>query len=110
MDNFFLKNLIVKEFQWDKGNHLKNLKKHDVSNFECEEVFFNQPLINETDEGHSIDEARYSVLGKTSDGRRLFVVFTIRGKKIRVISARDMNRKERSIYEKAEESYSEIQE
>lgn len=104
------KNTPVEEFEWDKGNEFKNQDKHDVSNPECEEVFFNQPLITSNDEKHSTDEARYHALGKTNETRLLFVVFTIRGNKIRVISARDMNRKERTIYEKAEEEYSKIQE
>ena len=85
-------------FEWNKGNIEKNWERHKVSFVECEEVFFNKPFIVKEDKPHSKKEARYYVLGKTDMGRLLFVVFTIRGNKIRVISARDMNRKERKIY------------
>ena len=87
-------------FEWDKGNDAKNWKKHSVSYLECEQIFFNQPLITQHDEKHSITETRYYALGRTDANRRLFVVFTIRNNLIRVISARDMNRKERKVYEK----------
>lgn len=86
-------------FDWDEGNRDKNWLRHRVSQGECEEVFFNQPLLTLADERHSASEARYYALGITNAGRRLFVVFTIRGSLLRVISARDMNRKERKIYE-----------
>jgi len=100
----------IQGFQWDKGNILKNMEKHRVSNSECEEIFFNHPLIVADDEQHSGIEKRYFALGKTTDGRRLFVVFTIRQETIRVISARDMSKKERNIYEKQEDADSRIQE
>ncbi len=85
-------------FDWDKSNIEKNWERHRVTHIECEEVFFNNPLVVEEDEPHSIGECRYYVLGRTDKGRLLFVVFTIRDNKIRVISARDMNRKERRLY------------
>ena len=89
----------VTGFQWDKGNSHKNWKNHKVSDSECEEVFFNQPLLMAIDEAHSeYDEIRYVALGRTNRGRRLFVVFTIREELIRVISARNMTRKERRRY------------
>ncbi|HHT9124794.1 MAG TPA: BrnT family toxin [Candidatus Brocadiia bacterium] len=88
----------VEGFEWNKGNIEKNWGKHKVSFIECEEVFFNKPIVVKEDEPHSKAEARYYVLGKTDEGRLLFVVFTIRGNKIRVISARDTNRKERRLY------------
>ena len=88
----------VEGFEWDKGNIQKNWETHGVAFLECEEVFFNQPLIIQGDEVHSQEEIRYYVLGQTDRERRLFIVFTIRNKKIRVISARDMNRKEKIIY------------
>ncbi len=88
-------------FEWDKGNREKNWIRHQVTNSECEEFFFNIPLLVENDEKHSISENRYYVLGRTHQNRMLFVSFTIRNERIRVISARDMNRKERKIYEKA---------
>ena len=88
-------------FDWDDANILKNWKKHQVSAFECEQVFFNQPLITAPDEKHSSEEPRYYALGKTDTSRLLFVVFAIRGKLVRVISARDMSRRERRIFEDA---------
>ena len=85
-----------------KGNASKN-DKHGVSMAEVEQVFFNQPLLLLPDPGHSQSESRYYALGKSDDGRTLHVTFTLRGggKLIRVISARDMHRKERTIYEQA---------
>ncbi|MCZ2112959.1 MAG: BrnT family toxin, partial [Anaerolineae bacterium] len=88
-------------FDWDEGNQDKNWLKHQVSNGECEEVFFNVPLLVADDDKHSQIEQRYFALGKTNDGRTLFISFVIRTSKIRVISARDMNRKERRIYAEA---------
>ncbi len=99
-------------FDWDAGNSGKNWTTHRVSDSECEEVFFNSPFVLRRDLEHSQEESRYYTLGQTDRSRGLFVVFTIRGKLIRVISARDMTRKERRIYqthEKTEEKgYSEI--
>jgi uncharacterized protein len=86
-------------FDWDDNNREKNWEKHGVLAGECEEVFFNLPLLLQPDLSHSQKEPRYYVLGQTIAGRRLFIAFTIRGEKIRVISARDMSKKERSIYE-----------
>jgi uncharacterized DUF497 family protein len=86
-------------FEWDEGNLSKNWEKHHVSALECEQVFFNRPLIPLPDERHSETEQRFYALGQTDMGRRLFVVFTARNDFIRVISARDMSRKERKIYE-----------
>lgn len=86
-------------FQWDKGNGLKSWLKHHVSEGEAEQVFSNQPLLLRMDAGHSQEEARYRVLGYTDEGRLLFIVFTIRKNLVRIISARDMNRKERTEYE-----------
>lgn len=88
-------------FDWDEGNQDKNWLKHQVSNGECEEVFFNVPLLVADDDKHSQIEQRYFALGKTNDGRTLFLSFVIRTDKIGVISARDMNRKERRIYAEA---------
>lgn len=86
-------------FDWDEGNLLKNWKKHGVTHLESEQVFFNEPLIVQDDDKHSEDEPRWYGLGSTDAKRLLMVVFTIRSNKIRVISARDMKRKERKIYE-----------
>ena len=87
-------------FDWDDGNGRKSLHKHGVTQAEAEQVFAGEPLLAE-DFGHSHAEVRFQALGETIEGRRLHVTFTLRGngKKIRVISARDMNRKERAYYE-----------
>ena len=85
-------------FEWDAGNLEKNWGKHRVSHLECEEAFFNRPLVVEADRLHSLVENRYYALGQTSLARHLFIVFTVRDKKIRVISARDMNRRERQVF------------
>jgi len=87
-------------FDWDEGNLTKNWARHRVAGAECEQVFFNRPLVAAPDEEHSEKESRYYVLGQTDAGRQLFVVFTVRGGLIRVISARDMNRRERAEYDK----------
>ena len=86
-------------FQWDDGNLGKNWEKHGVSDEEAEEIFFNDPLVVGADERHSKKERRYFALGQTDAGRRLFVAFTIRKRLIRVISTRDMTRRERKVYE-----------
>ena len=88
----------VAGFQWDQGNLEKNWLKRGVSPLECEQVFFNQPLVVAPDLKHSQDEERFFALGRTDTDRYLFVVFTVRRKKLRVILARDMSRKERIIY------------
>lgn len=87
-------------FDWDAGNQDKNWILHQVSWIECEEVFFNLPLVFEPDVAHSLTENRFILLGQTNAGRYLFLVFTIRNGKIRVISARDMSKNERIEYEK----------
>ena len=89
-------------FDWDDGNSEKNWIKHRVRRSECEELFFNEPLVIAPDEQHSEDEPRFYVLGQTDEGRRLFMVVTIRTELIRVISARDMNKREGKEYEGAE--------
>lgn len=90
-------------FNWDEGNARKN-DKHGVSMAEAEQVFFNAPLLLLEDIAHSQQEPRLHALGKTDDSRALHIAFTIRqsGALIRVISARDMHRKERVIYEQAD--------
>jgi uncharacterized protein len=91
------------EFQWDEGNAEKNWIKHRVTREECEQLFRREPLLVEPDDDHSGREARYFALGWTEEGRRLAVVFTVRGEMIRVISARPMDRRERRTYEDATE-------
>lgn len=90
-------------FDWDDGNSRKNADKHGVGQLEAEQVFFNQPLLILEDARHSQNEARWHALGKTDTGRLLHITFTLRSGQtaIRIISARDMHRKERAIYEKA---------
>jgi uncharacterized protein len=90
-------------FDWNAGNSRKSADKHGVSQAEAEQVFFNWPLVVSVDVAHSSDEPRYHALGQTDDGRRLHVTFTLRasGTLIRVISARDMHRNERRIYDQA---------
>lgn len=86
-------------FEWDQANIEKNWLKHKVSPIECEQIFFNKPLLVVEDLKHSQRERRYYALGHTDNGRLLFVAFTIRENLIRVISTRDMSRKERKKYE-----------
>ena len=99
MDNLFISNL--EGFQWDEGNKNKNWDKHKVKIAEIEEVFLSSPLFFFDDENHSEKEKRTLALGKTFDERLLSIIFTIRHNKIRAISARDMSKKERKIYEEA---------
>jgi uncharacterized DUF497 family protein len=87
-------------FEWDKGNRDKNRIKHNVTENECEEVFFNAPLLIGDDAKHSSLERRFVAFGTTSAGRLLTVIFTKRKKLIRVISARDMHKKEKEFYKK----------
>ena len=90
-------------FEWDEGNSLKSADNHDVSQAEAESIFYNDPLIVAEDIKHSEREPRLNALGKTSQNRLLHITFTLRqsGTLIRVISARDMHRKERKVYEQA---------
>jgi uncharacterized protein len=91
----------IEGFDWDDGNSRKSTDKHAVSQAEAEQVFFNEPLLVLTDVKHSIDELRFHALGHSDDDRLLHISFTLRseGRRVRVISARDMNRKERDRYE-----------
>src|SRR4030042_181823 len=86
-------------FEWDQGNIEKNWTKHKVSPIECEQVFFNQPLVILDDPKHSASEKRFAAFGYTDAGRMLAMIFTRRAKLLRIISARDMNRRERKFYE-----------
>ena len=95
-------------FQWDRGNSNKNLVKYKVQNWECEQVFFNKPLLVLEDPGHSVAERRWAAFGKTDSGRLLVEIFTNRGNLLRVISARDMNSKERIYYEENQKENSEF--
>lgn len=88
-------------FDWDEGNRYKNWVKHRVSSGECEEVFFNLPLVIADDAKHSEVKQRYLALGQTNRDRLLFLSFTVRDSKIRIISARDVSRKERVVDDQA---------
>lgn len=90
-------------FDWDTGNARKNDDKYGVSAAEAEQVFFNSPLLLLEDAAHSQHEPRLHALGTTDNARRLHIAFTLRrsGTLVRVISARDMHRKERTVYEQA---------
>ncbi len=88
-------------FEWDSGNIDKNLKRHKVNCQEAEEVFVNQPLIVVEDIKHSTTEIRFQALGISNSKRLLFISFTVRKQKIRIISIRDMDKKEKNEYKKA---------
>jgi uncharacterized protein len=90
------------QFDWDAGNSGKNKRSHSVEDWECEEVFFDPRKVILKDKLHSKAEGRFILLGKTRQNRLLYMVFTIRKEKVRVISARDVTkRKEIELYEKA---------
>lgn len=90
-------------FDWDEGNREKNLLNHRVTVEECEQVFVNTPLLIIDDPDHSTAEKRYAAFGRTDSRRQLFIVFTWRDGQIRVISARDQDKKERRQYENTKE-------
>lgn len=91
-------------FDWDEANSIKNWERHRVTPEEAEDVFFHDPLVLQSDVSHSRFERRYRALGITSRDRRLFVAFVVRRRLIRVISARDMTRRELEEYRKHEEA------
>lgn len=90
-------------FQWDSGNADKNWELHQVSQAECEQPFFNRPVLVAPDLAHSIKETRLALLGITEAGRHLAMAFTVRGTLVRVLTARDMSLKERRSYERAKD-------
>jgi hypothetical protein len=87
-------------FEWDNGNQDKSWQKHQVSIVEAEEAFFDQNKKLYPDPIHSGKESRKILIGKTQKNRVLFIVFTIRKEKVRIISARDLNKREKGLYEK----------
>ncbi|HEX8255414.1 MAG TPA: BrnT family toxin [Thermoanaerobaculia bacterium] len=93
----------IEGFDWDDGNIGKNWPTHGVTDWECEEIFFNKPLVIAGDWRHSQTETRHYALGQTDRGRLLFVAFTVRRHLIRPISCRDMTARERKAYENAKE-------
>lgn len=90
----------IEGFEWDLGN-LAHIKKHSVTHTQCEEIFSNIPFRMHEDKTHSKLEERLQALGQTNNGRLLFIAFTIRNNKIRVISARDQSKKERTEFQEA---------
>jgi len=97
-----------KSFDWDQGNINKNWDRHRVHHLECEEIFFNEPVVAKVEKRGVSQEERVSALSVTNQGRFLFVVFTIRRGRIRVVPARGMNKKERKIYHETIEKDAEI--
>jgi uncharacterized protein len=97
---------IIVGFDWDDGNSRKSEDKHQVSQAEAEQVFFNSPLLLLPDPRHSLEEARMHALGMTDTSRPLLMTFTLRsnGTMIRIISARPMNRKEQDMLEQDNEN------
>jgi len=91
----------IEGFEWDAGNTTKNVVGHGVTQAEAEEIFIHYPVLVIDDVGHSVREHRFIVHGSTNAQRLLTAAFTIRGKRVRIISVRDMSRKERKAYEKA---------
>ena len=98
---FLIKLSEVLEFEWNEANEKKNWLKHKVAAKEAEDVFYDHKKLLLEDIKHLEKEKRFVLIGKTKAGRMLFTVFTIRDKKIRIISSRDTNRKEEDFYEKA---------
>ena len=92
------------KFQWDEGNAEKNLIAHQVTRSEIEQMFFRRPMVVAKLSQQARREPKYFALGRTDAGRQLFVVFTPRDQLIQVISARDMTRRERRAYSRAEEN------
>lgn len=89
----------VTSFEWDKGNVVKSYTKHGITPNEAEEVFLDTAILVLEDIKHSKQEERFDAIGKVIEGSILFLVFTVRDSKIRIISARKANNKERRQYE-----------
>lgn len=89
-------------FEWDRHNSENIWTKHGVSPSEGEQFFFNLPLIINDTVKYTEGEDRFYALGRTDTNRQLFVVFTVRANCIRIISARDVSRKERNVYKSHE--------
>ena len=97
-------------FDWDDANVHKNWERHHVTPEEAEDIFFQQPFVVRGDTRHSAAEKRYYSMGRTGNGRLLFLAFTVRRGLIRVISARDMNRNEKETYANYEKNHPKVQE
>ena len=83
-------------FEWDDEKAAINLKKHGVSFQTAALVFYDENRIEMYDSEHSPEEDRYNTIGMVEDV--LFVVYTERKDRLRIISARLANKKERSMY------------
>ena len=92
----------ITAFEWDEGNLEKNWHRHGVPRAEAEQIFLNRPLVVAEDPRHSGDEARFFALGRTDKNRLLATVFTLQGSRLRIISTRAMNRRERRVYAQAQ--------
>lgn len=88
-------------FEWDEGNSSKNWLRHEIQQVEAEQALLNTPLVLDATSRHAAAEPRYIALGQTDAGRLLTVVFTVRGSRVRVISARAMSKQERKVYGEA---------
>ena len=91
-------------FEWDKGNLDKSSRKHGVTPEEAESVFTNEDSVVLPDETHSAVEKRFAIFGTSNFNRYVYVIFTIRNNKIRIISARRMHREEVEKYDKNKKS------
>jgi uncharacterized DUF497 family protein len=97
----FLQTHRVLNFEWDDGNSLKSIQKHGLDNEMVESIFLDENLLALGEQYQpQVNEARYGILGKTKSGEILFVCFTMRWNRIRPISSRHANLKERDLYEK----------
>lgn len=93
-------------FEWDKGNIDKNLRKHNISDKEAEQVFNDESNFIFEDEKHSGKEMRYGLFGQSGKRRKISIVFTVRHDKVRIITARDMSKRERRSYEEIKKNTS----
>lgn len=87
------------EFDWDQGNVVKNLLKHQIECRQTEEAFIDDDSLVGDDLKHSSVENRFLLIGKDHEGNVLYIVFTQRRNKVRIISARIASKKERRFYE-----------
>lgn len=85
-------------FDWDGGNIKKNLIKHGISCQEAEEIFLDISAVHREDNKHSLKEQRFATIGKSFLNKILIAFFTIRKDKIRIISVRGVNKKEKDLY------------
>ena len=95
-------------FEWNKGNIDKSYQKHGISIKEAEEAFLDKYVVLQEDIKHSEKEKRFIAISKTSQNKTLFSIFTIRDNKIRIISTRKANKKERRLYEEKIKANSKI--